>query len=406
MDVTISLSSPRKPLSLALLFMLVAVVTTPAMRAAFGARDALIFYAVTALLMLLLCLGPDPMLNGAPILYGTPYRWLIEIPALAAIRAPARSWMLATLSLAIIAGLAVALVSSRLSGRAARVLGPGIAGWLLIEGWMTIPAVTAPVWRTEGPEASAMLLELPAGAVDADVAAQLRAVTGGYRSVNGYSGYYPAHYPALVHGLEIKDTRVLDELRQQQAVYVSIAAGDVANADWIRSHLQPGSLPVTGSSGRQLYRLDPLSAPPAASLVARAPLKGVEATCNQEWLPLISDADLESRWHCGPQVNVQKVTLELERLSRVAGVAHALGPYRHDFPQYLTIEASDNRETWVEVWSDDTAALALNAGLENPRRLEMVIRFPPRAARYLRLTQSGRDLHYWSIAEIAALIIR
>ena len=47
-----------------------------------------------------------------------------------------------------------------------------------------------------------------------DVAAEWRAVTRGWMSVNGYSSYRPAHYESLRDGLELRDGAILTVLRK------------------------------------------------------------------------------------------------------------------------------------------------------------------------------------------------
>jgi hypothetical protein len=298
------------------------------------------------------------------------------------------------------------MLGTLLRGSASRVLGPALAVFILLEGWMTVPIVAAPEWRGGGPsEPGAVVLELPAGAVDADVAAQFRAVTGGYRTANGYSGYYPPHYPALMYGLRFEDARVLAELRIRRPVYISLRREDTGNAEWMRT-LGSEVPALTGAGGRALYRLDALPEPPPSGPPAdRAPLTGIEGTCNQDLLPVVTDNALDTRWHCGPQVNPQTLTFDMGRLGKLAGIVHTLGPFLYDFPRLLTVEVSRDLEVWQQVYSGETAALALHAGLADPRRMDLMVRFPATDARYVRLTQSGRDEEfYWSIAEIAALI--
>lgn len=407
LGISISLSTPSKPLSMALLGMLVAASTTPAIRAAVAARSTLLFYAASALLMFLLCLGPEPTLNGSPILYGTPYRWLLAIPGIDGLRVPARFWMLGIAALAIVAGLVVPLLSARIPGRSARALGPVLALGLLCEGWLMIPAAAAPAWNGPGPsESGAVVMELPAGTTSLDVAAQTRAIAGGYRAVNGYSGYFPPHYPSLLHGMRTKNADVLAILRAERPVYVSLRRDDAENIAWLRT-LAAGASVLTGADDRDFYRLDPLPALPVRPAVNRVPLTGVDATCNLDRLGSVTDGDLDTRWQCGPQQNPHTLTFDAGRVREFVGVAHTLGPFYYDFPRLLTVEVSEDREQWLQVYTGDTTAGTLRAALADPRLVDLQLRFPPTSARYIRLTQSGVDpVFYWSVAEIAALVPR
>ena len=405
LGITIAVSTPSKPLSMGLLCMVVAAATTPAVRAASAARDTLFFYLASVVLMFLFALGPEPTLNGAPILYGTPYRWLLAIPGIQGLRVPARFWMLGIAALSVGAGLTAATLASRVRVRAARIAGPAVAIALLVEGWMTIPAVAAPAWRGGGPrEAAAVVLELPAGTVDLDAAAQARAVAGRYRAVNGYSGYFPPHYPALVYGLRVQDAQVLAGVRAGRPVYVSLAPGDTEHTAWLHT-LGVDAPALTGTGGRDFYRLAALPEAVAPPPMARALLTGIDATCNPDLLPSVTDGALDTRWQCGPQIADQTLTFDLGHVGTLTGIAHTLGPFYYDFPRRLTVEVAADLGAWRQVYAGATAAETMRAALADPRQVELQVRFPPTDARYVRLTQTGRDPAVsWSVAEIAALV--
>lgn len=403
LGVQVSLSNSHKPLSVALLFTCASILALPSMHAALRRRDAIVFYLGSVFVVFLLCLGPEPTFAGKPILYGTPYRWLMEIPALHGIRVPARFWTLGTLALAIAAGLATMQIRSRFSAFASSIVWLPALAVLLIEGWVTIPAVAAPAWSVPPPGArGSVVLELPSGGVAADAAAQLRAVAGGYATVNGYSGYYPAHYTILTRGLRDRDADVLRVLLARTPLYVSVDRRDRRRAAWLNENFAAQRV-EHASSQRDLYLLPqvPSIARPAQE---RLPLIARHATCAEDDLAAMTDGDLRSRWQCGPQVETQAVIFALDEARSVAGVVLSIGRFSSDFPARLTVAVSEDTAVWRDVWAGKTASLALQGVLADPARGEIVVTFPSTRARYIRLVQDGRDdVYYWSVAEVEAL---
>ncbi len=69
---------------------------------------------------------------------------------------------------------------------------------LIVDGWAWIPAERVPA-SAPRPDLlrGGVVLELPAGEVLGDIAAVYRAVTGGWRTINGFSGYEPRSYQQL-----------------------------------------------------------------------------------------------------------------------------------------------------------------------------------------------------------------
>ena len=64
-------------------------------------------------------------------------------------------------------------------------------------------------------------------------------------------------------------------------------------------------------------------------------------------------------------------------------------------------EYSLDGERWDPAWSGSGALPAFEAAIENPRTVALPFVFPPRAARYVKFTQTATELvHYWSIAEL------
>jgi hypothetical protein len=93
---------------------------------------------------------------------------------------------------------------------------------LLADGWATIPAAPAPA---PFPDEAAMrghtVLALPLGDFQ-DLGPQFRAVVGGWRSVNGYSGYEPKHYEALRQAARLEVDGFFEPFRARGDLFVVV----------------------------------------------------------------------------------------------------------------------------------------------------------------------------------------
>jgi hypothetical protein len=373
-----SASSADKPVSAALALLLTAFVLSERFRAAVARGSAASFYAGAAVVCWVLSWGPFPRLLGHSALYQAPYAWLLQMPGVDGLRVPARFWMMTVLCLSVLAGLTLAaLVRERTRRAAAAVVGVAAAG-LMIDGWGTLPIAMVPSSPAASAESlrGAPVLVLPAGELGHDVAAVYHAVTGGWRSVNGFSGYEPGYYEAL---------RTLS------------SAGDPRLVD---AFLRLGDLIVVEGGG--VRRLPARPTPePSAPLGQRLDASGRDASCSPEGMALATDGDLETVWVCGVQNADQQVTVDLGRISQAGAIVHALGSRGADFPRHLVVETSLDGAAWQPAWEGSPAAAVLVAAMNAPRLTRVVIPFPPRAARYVRLSQTGRhERNYWSIAEL------
>jgi hypothetical protein len=119
-------------------------------------------------------------------------------------------------------------------------------------------------------------------------------------------------------------------------------------------------------------------------------------------LGALTDGDSLTRWDSNaPQDGTEAIAIDLGSASRVNGVTLAIGPYYADFPRLLTIEGSDDQQSWTALWSGRCGAKAVAAALQDARMVPLTISFPPALARYIRLRQVGADSFYhWSIAEL------
>jgi hypothetical protein len=344
-------------------------------------RHVTLFYGLMVVLMWLLSLGPNPQL------------WVQS-----GLRVPARFWMLGVMSLSVLAGIAVAGMT-RYRNRAAAI----VACVVLVEGWTNVIAADVPDRAGPRPAtADAVVLELPTGHVPDDTAAQFRGVVGGYRTINGYSGYAPRHVFPLQIGLQLRDDTVLTEFRRLTPFHVNVLSDDSDGYRSLVTRSQPDARLVSEARGRSLYLLSKLASVPRTERGQPLAYTVTAASCWSHLMAHVADGRLETRWECGPAKPGQQIAMALGTAANVSEVALALGRFTSDAPRRLLIEASEDGATWIPAASGMTAGAVVHAMLEDPVRTEMRIRFAPVRARYLRLTQTGDPAEWsWSIAELA-----
>ena len=231
---------------------LTAIGVTPRLRAAWTRRDPVVFYAAGAVAMWLLALGPEPTWNGMGMFPYGPYRLLLMLPGATSIRVPARAWLPAVLCLAVIAG---AGAETLLRHARWRWLAVALAVMIVAEGWFSdaTPQVPQPI-RAGLVPSGAIVLDLPIGASFDNVPAEYLAVMGGYRVVNGFSGYGPAHYVTLREALASHHAGAFDAFRQYQDLYVIVRpAVDAPFLRWLEE--QNGAVLISTGAAWRLYRL-------------------------------------------------------------------------------------------------------------------------------------------------------
>ena len=246
---------PYRLFSVAAILLLGGVALTDAWRRAWSSRDVVVFYAVAVFALWLLALGPEPEWSTPwrALVFG-PYRLLIELPGAQSIRVPARAWLPAVLSLAMLAGFGTVSVLRRYP-RHPRALVGLLALLIVTEGWFFDGTMAAPRPMRQGaiPE-GAVVLDLPIEDGFAGAAPQYRAVVGGYRTVNGYSGYEPAHYYPLRRAIADFQPDALDRYRRVADLYVITRPElDLPVGRWIES--LPGAEHLFDVGDARIYRL-------------------------------------------------------------------------------------------------------------------------------------------------------
>jgi hypothetical protein len=398
----ISATGINKPISLALALFLAAVCLGSWFRRAVRESSPMAFYSIAAVLTWLLSLGPRPTLLGHPILYEAPYSWLLTLPGVDGIRAPARFWMITVLCLAMVAAMLFARVAPRLRGRHTLVAAL-IAAGLVIDSWMIVPAAPVPTLASpiDGYVADSNVLEVPLGDVYSDTAAQYRAVMGNWSTFNGYSGYRPPHYGALERALDTRTDGVLDVLRAFGTLTVVVNPANDPTGEWTRFIARQPDATRLAIRDMTMFRFPSRPTTSAARPGPQIPIRSVVASCQSEMAASMFDGDITSRWDCGPQTADQQVVIELQRSRVVSSVTQILGPFTGDFPISLHVETSVDGHSWESAWNGPGVILALIGSLADAARVPLRTAFDPRTARFIRLRQDGKDFHEWSILELA-----
>lgn len=420
--VRVSASSLAKPVMVATAALGLALVLSPGIRRAARGSSTLGFYLVAALLSWALALGPTVTFMGEPRGFPAPFALLTYLPGIEGLRVPARFWLTASMCLAVVVGLVAAAwfegrhwrftptpgsqlptPNSRRPRGSVRAAGLVLAACaLLADGWIErirVARVPAPV-----PDArllrDATVLTLPMGSLR-DIAAQFLATTGGWRSVNAYSGYLPNYYPALSDAARAEDEAAIVPFLGLGDLHV-IVARDAPRLTALVER-QPGAVVMAASPGAIHYRVPRRSTLlRAGDLGQRLPVRAVSASCETANAALVADGDETTRWECGPQRPGHEIVIDLGHEAPVGAVVQNLGHYTTNFPRHLVIDTSVDGIAWEPAWDGSVRGLLIAQAMERPSpSVRFAVPFARRPARYLRLRQTAADQDLpWSVAEI------
>jgi hypothetical protein len=276
----------------------------------------------------------------------------------------------------------------------------------LAEGWRSIPLQPLPeasIVRVE--DAPGAVLELPLGDPWQDVVSVYRGIGHRHPVINGYSGYFPAHYELLRIALSAADPSVLEIMAARGLRHVVVLHDRDRDGVW-RKYVAayPGVTEVRTAGNQTLYAL-PGPAGASSPLGAPLPIASLTASVEATETPNALDGNPETRWSTGhPQVPGDTLLVDLGGVRSTAAVELALGPFHADYPRRLVIEGSGDQQAWATLWAGPTGGPAVAAALADPRRVPIRLAYQPCAARYLRLRQVGRDQEfYWTVADLRVL---
>lgn len=407
----LSVGTPHKPLSIAILLLVVAGALHPSVRSAWQRRSPLAFYAMAAVVMWLFSLGPAPTLMDKPILYKAPYAWLMLLPGVDGVRVPARFWVLAVLCLSVAAGLALRHIELRGAlrwplrwPRAARALPAIVCAGMLIESWPEPMRLWAPPESRPTHTRAVARLELPVNPSH-DSIVLYRSIEQRLPVFNGYSGYFAPHYWALQYLLDQHDPALLTRLSSLGHVEVVVDHDLDREGRWrqfVGAHPQATQLYSDTQYTAYLIQRGAHAGPLPKIDGQPVPIASIVAADNEAMVGSMTDGNLITRWHAGREQRPgDKITVDLGSPHDIHGVEMLIAGYVADFPRRLLLETSLDGRQWTDVWSGGTALMAFSATLEDPLRATLPFPFAERSARYLRLTQTGTEqTYYWSIAEL------
>lgn len=406
--LALSVKALHKPLGVAFVALGLALVSAPAVARARRRGSPLVFYALTTLVLWLLCLGPQGRFAGLPVWDKAPYWWLMHVPGLTALRVPTRFGMPAALCLALAAALAFVRLWPR-AGPRTRLATAACAAGLLWDGWLApLPLPAAPVRlaalelsTAAGDDGRGTVVELPLG-LPGDTSALYRATFHGRPVANGYGGRVPRHYALLSQALRQGDFGVLHALAPDGPldVVVDRTARGPRSLTWALH--QPGARRLADHGRFTVVRLP--SAPRAAPVRdgPRLALRRVRTNANRHDLRLALDGRLGTLWSSGrPQAGGERLVADLGTSQRVGAVILWEADAFMAYPRALRIDTSVDRRRWITRFAGRTAPAALAACLEAPLEAPLRIGLGGVVARYVRLVQTGRDERSpWGVAEL------
>jgi hypothetical protein len=400
--LVLSSSSIEKPIMVSTAMLLFGLVLSPGVRTAARGSSTAGFYVLAALAAWVLALGPTVTLMGEPRGIPAPFALLTYLPGASGLRVPARFWLIAQMCLGVVTGLfAATLLEGR--RRAVRIAFVTlIGGALLADGWIDRMPVVPAVASTPDPRPprNAVVLELPLG-LFADIAAQFRGVVGGWRTVNGYSGYLPHYYPALMDAVAIEEGSALTPFRALGDLHVIVSREAPRLMALVER--QPGAAVAARGPHTVRYFLPGRAAGPVPSATGeRLEVQSVSASCNPSSARNAVDHDPRTRWECGPQRPGHELVIDLGRGLAVGSVVQDLGTRTSDFPGHLVVETSLDGVSWDAAWQDSVRGLLIREAIERPGpALRITVPLGRRQARYIRLRQTGTDRELsWSITEL------
>ena len=400
--LVLSASSIEKPIMVSTAMFLLGLVLSPGVRTAARGSSTMGFYVLAALAAWVLALGPTVTLLGEPRGIPAPFSLITYLPGANGLRVPARFWLIAQVCLGVVTGLLAAtfLEGRRRAVRLASVTLIGAA--LLADGWIERMPVAPAVASAPDPipPRNAVVLELPVGLVP-DIAAQFRSVVGGWRTINGYSGYLPHYYPALMDAVATEDGSAFTPFRAFGDLHVIVSREAPRLMALVEQ--QPGAALAARGPHAVRYILPRRPAGPVPSAAGeRLEVQSVSASCNPSSAPNAMDHDPRTYWECGPQRPGHELVIDLGRGLAVGSVVQHLGTRTGNFPGHLVVETSLDGMSWDSAWHDSIRGLLIREAIERPGpALRITVPLERRRARYIRLRQTGmaREIS-WSIAEL------
>jgi hypothetical protein len=396
--IRISAGSATRPMVLMLLSGAIALSAWWQWRIKPRGVSQLAFYVFAAIACWLFALGPDITLQGHMVSTFGPFRVLMWLPGVTGLRVPARFWGLGTMCLAVIVGLVIAEFRPRPLWRV--LVTAMLTVGILSDGWVTVlESASAPeVPSVEVAQLRGhVVMTLPEG--DArDLQNTYAAVMGGWRSINGHSGYDPSFYPPWDYAVRFELDAAFLPFREHSDLDVIVdrdASRLVTLVERQSNVVSVATLPRIA-----LYML-PRMPRPETSFAARTAVtvRSATSTCGSRSLAFVQDDHTDIPWEC-PLAGVDAaIEMELGTSTTVAAVANVVGDPK-GFPTELVIETSQDRQSWQPAFSGSVVGDAIRAAIDSPRSPRVLVSFAPRVARYVRVRHPATRDHTWSVSAI------
>jgi len=396
-----SVSSIRKPSLVAITCLVIAFLLSPFVRSAAERSSTIGFYILATVVTWLLALGPTITFMGTPSGYHGPFTWLLRLPGSTGLRVPARFWLMTVICLSVVAGLALAeLLRGRFRNRAtqATVL---VAIGVLSDGWIVgIPAVPAPP-PVPGEELlhRATVMELPADGGFRDVTAVFRAIEYGWHTPNGYSGWEPNYYYAVVGASRWETDDVFTPFQRLGELRVLVDNDAPRLQELVQR--QPGAMLVAQNAALTHYRLPARMVEKPQVAGRRLQIRDVRSECSTIYVRVVNDGRDDTLWQCSLTDERQPLIVDLGQVTPVGAIVHGLGTQFWLYPAAVTIDTSEDGVAWTTARSGSVRHDVIVSAMSDPGRMRVVLAFAPRMARYLRLRGTPGDPQFpWTIAEL------
>jgi hypothetical protein len=381
----LSASRVTKPLLVATAAAVLALLISLASRGLRRPSPVLGFYLFAAVVMWLFALGPMAIVMGEQSGRPGPFVSLQWFPGAASLRVPARFWLLAVLALSAAAGITIARFSRSLTSTSFRVVTVLATCVLLADGWM--PGIPAEHPPPDMPDPASLrgrvVLQLPVER-SLDIAATWRAVVGGWKTVNGFSGYAPNYYFALTRAATTAD--VFPPFRRGHDL--SVVVGDTDPATQVLLTRQLSAVAVARGNGARQYRLPDIGGPAEEESTGSVAIATLHSMCEPNDLRFALDHDRRTNWQCAAR-DRQELIADLGRPAVIGGLVYSLGPYWWNAPDRLTLATSVDGLAWQEMPTAGVLTALIDGGLRDPKSLSAKLSFAPTEARYVRMRAWG-----------------
>jgi hypothetical protein len=219
--------------------------------------------------------------------------------------------------------------------------------------------------------------------------------------VNGYSGWQPNYYFALVGAGRAEVDDVFTPFQGLGELRVLVDNDAPRLQTLIQQH--PGATLVAQNETLAQYRLPALTIEEARVAGRRLTIREVRSECESAYAHVVNDGNDQTLWNCSLTDERQPLVIDLGQVTPVGAIVYSVGTQFWLYPRTVTIETSEDGIAWASARSGSALHDLIVAAMHDPGRLRVVFAFSPRNARYVRLRATVGDAQFpWAIAELEA----